>query len=37
VRPTSMVVLDRGDVGVLHTGTAAPPGMLLTVGPPAAG
>jgi hypothetical protein len=37
VRPTSMVVLDRGEVGVFHSGAAAPPGMLLTIGPPAAG
>ena len=37
VRPRSMVVLDRGDVAVRHTGTVAPPGMLLTVGPAAAG
>jgi hypothetical protein len=35
VRPTTMVVLDRGDVGARHTATAAPPGMLLTVGAPA--
>ena len=35
VRPRSMVVLDRGDVGARHTGTTAPPGMLLTVGSPA--
>jgi hypothetical protein len=34
VRPSSMVVLDRGDVGARHTGIAAPPGMLLTVGRP---
>jgi hypothetical protein len=36
VRPTTMVVLDRGDVGARHTGTVAPPGMLMAVGTPAA-
>jgi hypothetical protein len=35
VRPTTMIVLDRGDAGARHTGTAAPPGMLITVGSPA--
>ena len=34
VRPSSLVVLDRGEVAARHTGSAAPPGMLLTVGRP---
>jgi hypothetical protein len=34
VRPTALVVLDRGDVGARHTGTAGPPGMFLGIGEP---
>ncbi len=32
VRPTTMVVLDRGDFSARHTGAVAPPGVLMAVG-----